>query len=127
MNTFPDEAQFAVHGYRHGSMILKLTAPFRYHSKRVHETITVPKGFLTDGASVPRIFWSFFSPFGEYFKAALIHDFLYTKENKSFNRIESDKIFLEAMIEVGVPYIRRSLIYRAVRLGGWRFFAGSKS
>lgn len=127
MSAFPDEAQFKVHGYRHGSMILQLTAPFRYHSQRIGETITVPSGFISDGASVPRIFWTLFSPFGEYFRAALVHDFLYTGANRVYNRAESDRIFLEAMVEAGVPFIRRRLIYRAVRVGGWRFFAGPKS
>ncbi len=38
--------------------------------------VTVPKGFVTDGASVPRIFWWFLDPATEAFEAAIVHDYL---------------------------------------------------
>jgi hypothetical protein len=36
----------------------------------------VPKGFITDGASVPFLFQWLFSPTGQYFGASIIHDYL---------------------------------------------------
>ena len=38
--------------------------------------MTVPLGFLSDGASVPRLFWVFFPPTGKYLRACIIHDYL---------------------------------------------------
>ena len=69
---FPDELQFRDAGMRGASRIFRLTAPFSYISSR--GVVTVPAGFDTDGASVPRVFWSVLDPFGPYFKAAVIHD-----------------------------------------------------
>ncbi|EAH9843942.1 DUF1353 domain-containing protein [Campylobacter upsaliensis] len=37
----------------------------------------VPKGYTTDGASIPRIFWSLYPPYkSEYFSACVLHDYL---------------------------------------------------
>jgi putative uncharacterized protein FNV0804 len=81
--------------------------------------ITVPKGFITDLASVPRSFWIIFPPFGKYTPAAVIHDFLYSKYNTTgINRTLSDKIFLHIMKELGVGFLKRNAMYRAVRLFG---------
>jgi hypothetical protein len=124
MNAFPDTVVFKHAGTKNGSMIIQLTERFRYLSTE-HGEIEVPAGFLSDGASVPRIFWTLFSPFGEYFGAALIHDWLYTPANRIFSRRSSDDIFLAAMKDAGVPWVRRSLIYRAVRVGGWASFRGN--
>ena len=38
--------------------------------------VQVPKGFVTDGASVPRFLWWLFPPVGRYFTSAVIHDYL---------------------------------------------------
>lgn len=39
--------------------------------------ITVPKGFITDGASIPRLLWPLLSPFGPLLEGAILHDFAY--------------------------------------------------
>jgi len=118
---FPDVAQFSDAGMRGDSRIFQLTANFRYHSSV--GTITIRKGFYTDGASVPKIFWNIFSPWGSYFSAALVHDFLYSKDSSDIfpvaGRKEADLIFKEAMFNAGVGWITRETVYRAVRLGGW--------
>lgn len=124
MNAFPDTPVFRHAGTKNGSMIVQLIERFRYVSAE-HGEIEVPAGFLSDGASVPRIFWTLFSPFGDYFGAALIHDWGYTPANRRFDRATVDRIFLAAMKDAGVPWVRRSLIYRAVRVGGWPSFRGN--
>jgi len=121
---FPDPLIFRHAGIKDGSMLLQLTEPFRYLSTD-HGEIQIPAGFITDGASVPRIFWNILSPFGDYFGAAIVHDYLYTPANRHFTRRQADRIFLSAMEDAGVPFIRRRTIYRAVRLGGWRSFRGN--
>ncbi len=30
--------------------------------------ISIPKGFITDGATIPKLFWNILSPFGRFFK-----------------------------------------------------------
>jgi hypothetical protein len=121
---FPDPLIFRHVGTYNGSMILQVTQPFRYLSVE-HNEICVTANFLTDGASVPRVFWNILSPFGEYFGAALIHDYLYSANNRRFDRATSDRIFLDAMKDAGVSWVKRHTIYRAVRLGGWRSFRGN--
>lgn len=56
----------------------------------VYKDITVPKGFITDGATVPRWFWIVVPPFKpRYLPAVIVHDYLIdkgeiTKGNKYF-------------------------------------------
>ncbi len=40
-------------------------------------TFIIPKGFIFDGASIPRLFWNMLSPSGYLFIAGLLHDFIY--------------------------------------------------
>lgn len=80
------------------------------------EVITVPKGFTTDAASVPRLFWSFLPPLGRYTKAAVVHDYLYRTHLKT--KEDADKIFLWLMEDLGVEKVRRIAMYYAVKLFG---------
>lgn len=96
-------------------------APPAMHESIVGEngvwTITVPMGFETDFASVPKAFWSVAPPIGKHSKAAVVHDFLY-----AFNvgtRKWADEVFIEAMQVNGVRRTRRWLYYYAVRAFGW--------
>jgi len=41
------------------------------------QVFIIPAGFIFDGASIPRLFWSILSPTGYLFLAGLIHDFIY--------------------------------------------------
>lgn len=81
------------------------------------DRVTAPKGFITDFASVPRALWWLYPPMGRYSPAAIIHDYLYVTQTRS--RAQADKIFLEAMKVLGVPWHRRTTMYSAVRVGGY--------
>jgi len=73
------------------------------------------------------VFWAIFSPTGSYFEAALVHDYLYSKVSTwHIDRAMADRIFLDAMEEIGVGWLTRKTIYRAVRLGGWKGYKKSK-
>jgi hypothetical protein len=122
MNVFPDKLILEDAGMRGSSRVFTVCSRFRYYSSL--GIITVPRFFETDGASIPKVFWNILSPFGDYFKAAVIHDFLYSRFNDEFTRDEADAIFLEAMYNVGVPWYRRHTIHSAVRLFGWSCFRG---
>ena len=80
--------------------------------------ITVKAGFNTDGASIPKAFWSILSsPFdGAVTYGAVIHDGLYTK--MQLPRKECDKLLREMAIEKGYNKIKAFLVYYAVRLFG---------
>jgi len=79
--------------------------------------IRVPKGFITDFASVPRIFWPILPPWDKYGKAAVLHDYLY--HSHRFIRLLCDAIFFEAMGVLGVSWWKRWVLYLGVRIGGW--------
>lgn len=74
---------------------------------------TVPKGFTTDLASIPRFLWPVFPPFGKYDSAAILHDWFC--EHNWISRYDGDRLFLEAMSVSNVPRWKRYLIYWAVR------------
>lgn len=80
--------------------------------------VTIKDGLLTDGASIPKIFWSIIGcPLnGKYVGSALIHDGLYGSHKLS--KQMSDKLFLDMMKHNGVGKIRRTLMYLAVKFGG---------
>lgn len=77
----------------------------------------VRAGFDTDYASIPRIFWSIYPPDGEYTDSAVVHDSEYWEQ--TLTRKEADRVLLEGMEALGVPWHRRHIIHKAVRLGGW--------
>ncbi|EBL9222499.1 DUF1353 domain-containing protein [Salmonella enterica] len=91
--------------------------PFEFYlSDDESEVIEVPAGFITDLATVPRIFWILLPPDGKYAKAAIIHDYLY--DNALRTKKEADLIFLDGMKVLGVPKWKRIVMYQAVRLFG---------
>jgi len=90
-----------------------------YPSERI---ITVKRGTKTDIATIPRLFWIFFPPIGNYTKAAIVHDYLYRTPSERVTRKEADEIFLEALVVSGVSPIVRYGMFYAVRLCGKRFF-----
>ena len=85
--------------------------------------VTVPDGYITDGASIPRILWPFIgSPYGPYTDAAVIHDYLYSarKTYQKINRKEADLIFYKILCSIGISAWNARLMYWGVRIGGWR-------
>lgn len=78
--------------------------------------ISVPVGFVTDFASIPRAFWSLLRPDGNYAYAAVIHDFLYWTQLTT--RENSDMIIKLAMGDFKIPKTEADAIYTAVRAGG---------
>lgn len=91
--------------------------PFLYQSALIPETITVPIGFYTDFASVPRL-GLLYSLLGNYaHQPAVIHDWLYYSALTT--RKIADEILLEAMRDIGLSALKYWPIYWGVRLGGW--------
>ena len=82
------------------------------------DVIRVNAGFVYDGASIPRLFWSLIgSPFtGTHTRAAFIHDALYAAQ--SYDRKICDWIFLQVLQEHGCSWIKRNILWLAVRIFG---------
>lgn len=107
--------------------VWRLEQDFSYEvgDKGTGKVITVPKGFETDGASVPQFLWSLFPAWGSYSRAAVIHDLLCHLINcgvphpEAPTRRDADLIFLEAMKVCGTGPVTRTILYGGARLGGY--------
>lgn len=96
----------------------QVVAPITFVSS-IGVEFTVPVGFVTDFATIPRI-PIVFDVFGDSAHgAATLHDWLYTA--KPVPRPIADRVLLEAMECTGITKYKRTVIYVAVRLFG-RFF-----
>lgn len=91
------------------------------HEELVYEGIerrfVVPAGSPTDFASVPRVFVWFLPRYGRYTKAAILHDHLWRDlaTTGEISWVDADALFRRAMRELGVPFLRRWLMWAAVR------------
>lgn len=103
-----------------------LEAEFEYYTDILGERvyIKVPAGFETDFASIPKIFHSFIEDRDKYNKASVVHDWLYN--SKIYDRKTADRIFLEAMLVLGINKVKAYFFYYTVRLFGWIFWRRRK-
>ncbi|ROL75572.1 DUF1353 domain-containing protein [Pseudomonas vranovensis] len=83
-----------------------------------YNPVNVPRGFVTDFASTPRLFWALLPPDDRYTYPAIVHDYLYWAQDRP--REEADQIFDIGMSEFGVSRVTRWAVYNAVRLFGSR-------
>ncbi len=105
-----------------GQAILEWRGSYQW---RLHEDMpyeidgvaaTVPQGFTTNLASIPRIFWNILPPAGKYAKAAILHDWLYTQAK--LPRKRCDEILMDGMKTLTVEPWKRAVMYYSVRLFG---------
>lgn len=78
--------------------------------------VVVPAGFVTDLASIPRVFWSMLPTDGAYTFPAIIHDYLYWTQKHP--RETADSVFQYGMDDMKVSSAIALAIYTAVRVGG---------
>lgn len=93
-----------------------------------YDRVDVPAGFVTDFASIPRVFWSILRPDGEYTYPAIIHDYMYWDQSRP--REMADEIFKLGMQDFELSKTIIFTIYEAVRTGGgaaWRSNAKRKA
>jgi len=119
-----------VEDLNNGEYILLRT--FSYDSPR-EGMIVVPRGFVMDFGSIPKIFHNLLSPIGTKMdKAYVIHDWVYGTEyfswstvcknptaSKYENRSRCDWLLLEAGEKLGVSWCVRNTVWTAVRSCGW--------
>jgi hypothetical protein len=126
----------------HDNGNVEITYPWRirYGSLCV---ITVPKGFISDGNSVPWFFTRMVPKFGKNTLAGIAHDYLYQTGKMSITDIDNklfgsascpmidktvtrelaDKIRLHLCVKCSVPRYQRTLSYVFLRLfgrGAWK-------
>jgi len=95
-----------------------LLEPLVYWSYKFGSVITVPVGFDTDFASVPRFPPLVFALVGDSaHEAAVVHDYLYRFHQ--LTRCQSDAVLYEAMVSTRQPAWRDYLMWIGVRVGGW--------
>lgn len=124
----------------------KIAAPFDYAvgAPNGATIVHVPVGFVTDFASIPRLFWNILPPTGWYGAAAVVHDYCYRYGRIGalvIDRLYADDVLNEAMCvlraawvlehglsKAGYPEIphgefhsllEREIIFLGVRAGGF--------
>lgn len=102
-----------------------LAQPLVYQSDVAGITITVPAGFQTDLASVPRLPVIYLLCGDTSTAAAVVHDYLYG--SNLVDRATADAVLREASAVTGVPAWRRGLMWAGVRLFGASHWSGNKA
>ena len=116
---------------RHSDTEWRLIAPLVYKGKR--DTFTIPAGYVTDFASVPRMLQWFAPSTGKYTLAAVLHDYLCDALddtgvasipvaarpgwNTHTTSRDVDGLFRRVMREQKVPAVLRWFMWAGVRWG----------
>lgn len=78
-----------------------------------YKDVVVPKGYKTNGADIPRVFWSFYPPNrSDFLPAVIIHDYLCERQEYR----KADDLFEECLKELGVKRFDVVVLVGAVRL-----------
>jgi len=103
-----------------GGQTWRLVAPLRCSWRG--GSVTVPQGFATDLASIPRLLRWVIPGVGDWNRPSVVHDYLYVHPD-DWTRREADRLFLAGLEAEGVGRLKRWAMYAAVRVGGgvlWR-------
>ncbi|MFV0260486.1 MAG: DUF1353 domain-containing protein [Acidimicrobiales bacterium] len=93
----------------------RLVEPFLYRGSR--DLFAVPRGFTTDFASVPRLVVWLLPRYGRWTQAAILHDYLWSLARQGLvSKVDADGLFYRALRELQVPFLRRWMMWAAVRL-----------
>lgn len=92
-----------------------LDSPLVYVSDHLGATVTVPAGFHTDLASVPRLPVIYMLFGNRARQASVVHDYLYGSGEVS--RKDADEVFYEAAVATGVPKWAAKAMWSGVRVG----------
>jgi len=118
----------------------EIVEPWKFaiiHDGNKHETFyQIPKGFVFDGASVPKFARSWLSPMGVLLSGGLVHDYIYKFEvlmlsgkkgvSKKKNQKEADQLFRDICIHVNGFKLLNHIAYYALRLGGFMAWRGHR-
>ena len=120
---------FIKRAWRWFTIIRKWEVVEPYHFLFRGVQLLIPKGFVFDGASIPRPFWAVLSPTGLLLIPGLFHDFGYrydyllVGEDKKWNEGAGkgfwDKLFREMGEEVNGVHFANWVAWAALGVGGW--------
>jgi len=109
-----------------------LLAPFSFESDVLGRVLTVPKDFVTDFASVPRLPVAYLVAGNRFPGPATLHDYLYQHPEWK-DRSGADSVLYEACgvsaPEFGIfaePGWVKTLAWMGVRVGGWAAWRGDR-
>jgi hypothetical protein len=122
----------ALHLFRFADEVYVITKPISWvpgpDQVNKYKRVDVPVGFVTDLASVPRIFWQFLPRDGKYTYPAIVHDYLYWMQHQP--RESADDILRIGMEEFNIDNVVINAVYWGVKAGGrfaWSNNASLKS
>lgn len=104
----------------------RLLDGFRYYltADEGGEFVDVPAGFVTNFASIPRVLQNLCPTTGKYAQIAVVHDKLFLApvirtpaSARPCTRGQANRIFLEGAQVLGVSWLVRRVMYRALQLG----------
>ena len=114
----PVVSPFADWDYYYTRNVISWRPEGKYENK--YRAVEVPTGFVTDLASIPKIFLSILPRTARYTNAAIIHDYLYWMQTGS--KEDADEILKIGMQELKVEPWKVVAIYEAVTMlgkGAW--------
>ncbi|SFV63525.1 hypothetical protein MNB_SV-14-1023 [hydrothermal vent metagenome] len=87
-----------------------------------YKDVVVPVGFVTNGADIPRVFWSFYPPNrSDYLPAVIVHDYLCWMAKKTDDDTlyeKADEYFKEILEALGISEFDVFVLH-----GGVRFYS----
>ena len=113
----------AMQRHSDGEIFVSLLAPLIVNT-RIGE-IKIEKGFLSDGASIPKLARKLVgNPFDfSYLAQAIVHDAFYRKGfMDKVKRKTADLIFRDLLWNTKIPFWKIPPFYMAVKTFGWRSF-----
>ena len=97
------------------------------------ENITIPAGFIWDGASIPRNAWAYYpvagldagnSRYNSALAEGLIHDYMY-RDSQRFSKEDADDLLYVNLVRCGNANPKK--IYKAVQVAGGDSYQGHKN
>lgn len=99
----------------------RLRFDFRFESPApdIFPSVTLPAGFTTDFASIPRLAWRYMPPTDHRIgKIGVVHDWYYRNPAIAIQRKHADLALRAGMEALGANRFDRWAVYAAVRVGG---------
>jgi hypothetical protein len=127
---FHGSYQLAEIGYRLWRYIPDPDGPLTF-TTRDGRVIVIDSEFETDGATVPRVFWSLpgLDPM-DWPRGAILHDWLWERHHAGqpvAGFFESNRILQEAVIALGWSRLLACVVRRAIDLFGWAIWVKPES
>ncbi len=80
------------------------------------QTYTVPKGFITDLATIPDKLHFILPPDGDYEESAVLHDYLL---KDGYSRSRASSLFFESMVEDDVYLVEAIILFIGAKARDW--------